>query len=94
MYPDHQGGFDIEDRALAHLRVVVMNKLRRAEPFMLSLPSSDGLGSRSIWVHPSVPMVFHFFGGRLPSLDRELVEQMMKDASSPDGLILDLRSLA
>lgn len=93
VYPDLHGGFDLDDRVLAHLRVVVMNKLRRGEPFMLTLPSSDGLGARSIWIQQSVPLVFHFFGGRAPSLDRETVDAMMRAASSPDGLVVDVRAL-
>lgn len=63
-----------------------MNKLRRGEPFFLHLPG--GLGPRSLWVHPSVPLVFHFFGGRQPAIDREWVEQLMRDASGPHGVDL------
>ena len=34
--------FDIDDRTLAHLRVVFMNKLRRAEPFFFHHPETVG----------------------------------------------------
>jgi hypothetical protein len=94
VYPDLQaGGIDLDDRVLAHLRVVVMNKLRRSESFMLTVPGSDGTGPRSIWLHPSVPLVFHFYGGREPSLDTAAVERMMVEASSPNGLVLDRRAI-
>ena len=52
---------DVEDRLLSHLRIVIMNKLRRQEPFMLMAPHLDG----------------------------QLIEQMMQDASGPNGLVLD-----
>lgn len=87
-YRDQQQSFDIEDRLLAHLRVVAMNKLRRREPFMLELPSQMGVGTHSLWIAPAIPLVFHFYGGRAPGLDSDLVEEMMRAASSPDGLVL------
>lgn len=78
---------DIEDRMLSHLRIVVMNKLRRQEPFMLTAPHPDQ-GTLSIWMHPATPIVFQFYGGRQPSIDSDIIEQMMRDASGPDGLTM------
>lgn len=80
--------FDIDDRALAHLRIVLSNKLRRAEPFFLHLPTTDGTGARSIWMHPAVPITMHFFGSRTPSINRVWVDSLMEDASGPHGLAL------
>ena len=76
--------FDIDDRTLAHLRVVFMNKLRRAEPFFFHHPETGG--SRSVWVHPSVSIVFHFYGSRNPALNRAWIETLLHDASGPHGL--------
>lgn len=92
VYRDAAQSFDIDDRLLAHLRVVTMNKLRRREPFMLEVPSAMGVGIHSVWISPAVPIVFHFYGGRSPAIDGELVEKMMRQASGPDGL--DLVTLA
>lgn len=80
--------FDIDDRALAHLRIVLSNKMRRAEPFFLHLPTSDGSGHRSVWIHPAVPMTLHFFGSRTPTINRHWVDALMDDASGPHGLAL------
>lgn len=80
--------FDIEDRMLSHLRIVIMNKLRRQEPFMLQAPHPDQ-GTLSIWLHPGTPIVLQFYGSRPPSIDTALIEQMMHDASGPHGLVLD-----
>lgn len=79
---------DIDDRTLAHLRIVVMNKLRRAEPFMFDVEIGDGSGRRSFWIHPSVPLQFHFFGSRQPRINRAWVEDLMQAASGPAGLTI------
>lgn len=86
LYGSDGQSFDIEDRSLAHLRVVFMNKLRRAEPFLFH--HAEHPGTRSIWVHPAVPMVFHFYGGRSPSLNRDWIEALMREANGPHGLLL------
>jgi hypothetical protein len=82
--------FDIDDRELAHLRVVVMNKLRRGESFMRQVPD-PGHGYRSIWLHPAVPLMFRFYGSRPPKLDHAVIEEWLTQASSPDGLSLTTR---
>lgn len=79
--------FDIEDRLLSHLRLVIMNKFRRGESFMIQFPQGNE-GQRSLWLHPASPLVMQFFGGRQPTIDRDLVETLMMQASSPDGLTL------
>ncbi|MDQ1175013.1 hypothetical protein QE430_003320 [Microbacterium testaceum] len=79
--------FDIEDRLLSHLRIVIMNKLRRQEPFMLQAPHPEQ-GVLSVWLHPGTPLVLQFYGGRQPRIDTALIERMMADASGPNGLVL------
>src|SRR3546814_6966447 len=74
---------DIDDRTLAHLRIVVMNKLRRSESFMFDVEVGDGSGRRSYWMHPAVPIQFHFFGSRTPRINRAWVEELMLVASGP-----------
>jgi hypothetical protein len=80
--------FDIEDRTLSHLRMVFMNKLRRGEAFMFHHTVGDGSGSRTLWIHPSVPLVFHFYGSRQPALNRRWIDALMYEANSPAGLAL------
>lgn len=80
--------FDVEDRALAHLRVVFMNKLRRSEPFMFHHTAGDGSGSRTLWIHPSIPLVMHFYGSRPPMINRRWVDDLMHEANGPNGLAL------
>lgn len=86
IYDTTGNAVDIDDRTLAHLRVVVMNKLRRSESFMFDVEIGDGSGRRSFWMHPSVPLQFHFFGSRHPHINRAWIEELMVSASSPNGL--------
>ena len=89
-----RASFDIDDRILAHLRLVVVNKLRRNEGFMLQLPVNEGVRQASLWIHASNALVMQFYGGREPVIDRELVDQMMHDASGADGLTLTAAGIA
>lgn len=77
---------DLDDRLLAHLRIVFMNKLRRREPFMFTSPPVDALGPRSLWIAPPIPLVFHFYGSRPPSLNAAWIDALMRAAASPQGL--------
>lgn len=86
IYDTVANGVDIDDRTLAHLRIVMMNKLRRSEPFMFDVEIGDGSGRRSFWIHPSVPLQFHFFGSRSPRINRAWIEGLMQAASGPAGL--------
>lgn len=86
IYDTIANGVDIDDRTLAHLRIVMMNKLRRSEPFMFDVEIGDGSGRRSFWIHPSVPLQFHFYGSRNPRINRAWVEELMQAASGPSGL--------
>ena len=76
IYDTVANAVDIDDRTLAHLRIVVMNKL------------GDGSGRRSFCMHPSVPIQFHFYGSRQPRINRVWVEDLMLAASGPNGLAI------
>jgi len=85
-YSTAVSSFEIDDRTLAHLRIVMMNKLRRSESFMFNLETNDGGGTRSFWINPAIPIQFQFFGGRTPRINRAWVEELMVTASGPKGL--------
>lgn len=86
VYGSGRQPFELDDRVLAHLRVVLMNKLRRNEPFFLHL--DDRSGVTSLWIHAAMPLVFHFYGSRSPALDRGWIDEFMSAASGPHGLAL------
>jgi hypothetical protein len=88
IYDTAANSVDVDDRTLAHLRIVVMNKFRRSESFMFDVEIGDGSGRRSFWMDPSVPVQFHFFGSRQPRINRAWVEELMRAASGPNGLTI------
>ena len=88
IYGTAANSFEVDDRTLAHLRIVIMNKLRRSESFMFDITMSDGSGHRSFWMSPAVSIQFQFFGSRAPRINRAWVEELMAAASGPKGLEL------
>ncbi|AWB85308.1 ATP-dependent DNA ligase [Mycetocola zhujimingii] len=79
---------DFDDRVLAHLKVVILSKVRRGESFSFSweYTVASGSGHSSIWIHPAIPLQFDFAGSREPRLNRAWVEQLVRLANSPAGL--------
>ncbi len=80
----------IDDRPLAHLKVVVATKLRRGESFTLSWrhPDDEPRGRSTIWLHPSIPLRFVFDEPEAPALSREWLEELAQSANSSDGMML------
>ncbi|MFZ4894239.1 hypothetical protein ACL9RL_07300 [Plantibacter sp. Mn2098] len=80
--------YEIEDRALAHLKVVIGSKLRRQESFFLNWANEpdQGSGRLSLWLSPSIPLQFRFFGSRAPELNRAWLEVLSDTAHTPNGL--------
>jgi hypothetical protein len=89
-YGDARFHVSLEDRALAHLQLVIINKLRRNESFTFSWVhgSSEGHGRSTIWISSSVPLHFEFDGGRPPALNRLWLEELAQGASTTSGLFL------
>ncbi|MGH1548023.1 ATP-dependent DNA ligase [Leifsonia poae] len=81
---------EFEDRVLAHLQIVIVNKLRRSESFAVSWRDANevGDGRSAIWVDPSIPLYFKFDGSRAPDIDREWLLRLADSADSSTGLIV------
>lgn len=79
---------EIEDRTLAHLKIVMLTKLRRNESFAFSHVHDvdSGSGRSTIWIHPTVPLEFAFYGSRSPEFNREWIDVLLQAANSPEGL--------
>jgi hypothetical protein len=79
---------EFEDRALAHLQIVIASKLRRGESFNFSWVKNpaEGSGRTTIWMHPAIPLVYDFLGSRTPAINREWLNALMETANSPGGL--------
>lgn len=83
-------GISIEfpDRALWHLQIVITAKLRRGESFNLSWNDAAEIGSgrSSIWISPSSSLFYRYFGSKVPTTNRNWVNELMTSANSPSGL--------
>lgn len=81
---------NIDDRALAHLKVVIATKLRRSESFTVSWqhPDDQPRGRSTIWLHPSIPLRFVFDDPEPTALSREWIEELANSANSSGGITL------
>jgi len=81
---------DFDDRVLAHLQVVIGQKLRRSEPFHFTWRNNPSLGDgrTSVWLHPGAALVYSFHGSRQPVLNRAWLEALTATANSTGGLQL------
>lgn len=89
-YDDARNPIQIDDLALAHLKVVIATKLRRNESFTLSWrhPEGDPVGRSTIWLHPSIPLRFVFDDPVAPQLRPEWIAAMANSASTSGGITL------
>lgn len=80
----------IDDRALAHLKVVIATKLRRSESFTVTWrhPNDQPRGRSTIWLHPSIPLRFVFDDPEPTELSREWIEELARSANSSGGITL------
>lgn len=89
-YGDAAAPIEIEDRALAHLKVVIATKLRRGESFTLSWThdTDHEPGRSTVWLHPSIPLRFVFDDPEPALLSRAWIEDLASSANSSGGLTL------
>ncbi|MFF2495526.1 hypothetical protein [Agromyces sp. NPDC058064] len=89
-YGDSQTPIGIEDRALAHLKVALITKLRRGESFTLSWrhPDDEPRGRSTIWLHPAIPLRFVFDEPERPELSTKWINDLMRSANSTGGVQL------
>ncbi len=82
----------VDDRMLAHVKVVVATKLRRGESFTLSWihGADEPTGRSTIWLQPAIPLRFVFDSEQPETLDQNLLKRMANDANSSRGLSLDI----
>ena len=79
-----------DDRALAHLQLVITAKLRRGESFVFSFEENRGdvTGRTTLWMNPDIPMIYRYDGTKMPAISREWLESLTAAASSAQGLML------
>ncbi|MDN3311369.1 hypothetical protein QWJ90_10540 [Microbacterium oryzae] len=89
-YGSEAAPIHIDDRTLAHLKVVIVTKLRRHEGFAVSWrhPEGEPVGRSTIWVHPAVPLRFEFDEPVAPELNRAWLEELAVSANVLGGVTL------
>ncbi|WP_067879226.1 hypothetical protein [Agromyces aureus] len=80
------GSIPIDDRVLAHLQVVIIDKLRRKEFFAFTWQLSGR--ESTVWFGPTIALEFVYSGGRVPTLNRAWLHRLAEAASSNAGLSL------
>jgi hypothetical protein len=81
---------DFEDRVLAHIQIVAGAKLRRGESFYFSWRDDEtvGNGRTTVWLHPALPLVYKYFGSKMPRINPAWIQTLTESANSSGGLQL------
>ena len=81
---------EFDDRVLAHIQIVIVQKLRRHEGFLMSWRDGNAIGDgrSSIWLSSDIPLYFKFAGGQPPQINPEWISALMASANSSRGLIV------
>lgn len=79
---------EFDDRTLGHLQIVIGSKLRRSESFYFSWKDDKRVsdGRTTIWLNPTISLVFKYYGSRMPALNREWLILLEQSANAPHGL--------
>ena len=90
LYYGESTAIHVDDRALAHLKVVIATKLRRSESFTLTWqhPDDQPRGRSTIWLQPSIPLRFVFDDPEPAELSRPWIEELANSANSSGGITL------
>lgn len=90
LYGDSGLVIDFDDRALAHLQVVIGAKLRRHEAFYFSWRNETSVGSGrcTLWLDHSIPLYFKYASSDRPSINRAWIDELAVSANQPQGLFL------
>jgi hypothetical protein len=80
----------IDDRTLAHLQIVIGARLQARERFFLSWRdhSDVGSGRSSIWIDPSVCLVFRYSDARPVRINREWLDALRVSENGNGALVL------
>lgn len=75
---------EFDDRTLAHLAVVIIDKLRHGEAFWFSFAGQDG--PTTLWISLAIPLRFDFADPRPTTINRGWITALERAAQSVHGL--------
>ncbi|MGG7507494.1 hypothetical protein [Plantibacter sp. YIM 135249] len=72
------------------MQLVIVSKLRKAEPFLLSwnVGVDQGSGQVAMWIETGIPLAFHYDGSRQITLNRAWLNAMIERSYTTAGLEL------
>jgi len=76
--------FELDDRTLAHVELVVLAKLRRNESFALTIDDEKG-GRQTIWINSSSDLRFQF-ATTSHEINREWLDELIDSANTTIGM--------
>lgn len=76
--------FDLDDRTLAHVELVVLAKLRRHESFALTIDDAKD-GRQTIWINSSSTLRFEF-ATKTHEINREWLDELIDSANTTVGM--------
>lgn len=90
LYGSEAYAIEIDDRVLAHLQTVIINKLRRGERFVLTLGPEESASHRveTIWLHGGMALRFEIAANAARDLNRQWLRAMARSAATQNGLRL------
>lgn len=83
---------DLDDDLLAHIQAVIVAKLRRKEPVLLSWVDSEDHASQ-VWIQATAIVLAEYDGPQPTRLDRAWLERIMIAANSTAGICLHTADL-
>ncbi|WP_395639646.1 hypothetical protein [Pseudolysinimonas sp.] len=83
-YGSPSATFEIDDRTLAHVELVVLAKLRRNESFALTIDGAKD-ARQTVWINASSTLRFEF-GSSTPEINREWLDELIDSANTTTGM--------
>lgn len=82
---------EFDDRALAHLQIAVLAKLRRGEScsFTWAIGKQGGSGRESVWLHPGVALRFRYDSSQAISLNPEWIAALTASGNRGDIQLIE-----
>ena len=77
--------YEIDDRTLAHVELVVLAKLRRNESFALTLDAEKGEGRSTLWINASSTLRFDF-SAQSHDINRVWLDELIDSANTTLGM--------
>jgi hypothetical protein len=83
-YGSPPASFEIDDRTLTHVELVILAKLRRNESFALTIEGSKG-ARQTLWINSSSTLRFEL-GSTVTEINRAWLDELIDSANTTAGM--------